>query len=312
MPADRNNHAFHVRHFISSDRGHSWKDKGALVASGMLADGSDARNVWSGSAARLGPTAFLFSHTGIRQPDAARPFIQSINVAPCNDLYANLEQAGQALICPIRDYTLLIQAGYYMAQFDQLGHASGEGSGPIMALRDPFVFPVGDSTIHIFFSAKVAPKTPAIGHATLSVQGRNVHLDQLLPPIALPDADTYTQAELPKIYYDEKRDLYYLLISACDRLYEGQADDEVHKQHRLYKSTALNGPWAPYHKAGSLLPGLDGLFGASLIKADFDTGEFTFIAPYTEMTDMPQQLTFAPPRTVNIYKDPAEIAEKFA
>lgn len=312
LPADRNKYAFHVRHFSSSDRGQSWRDLGAALQSGQLADNSDSRNIWSGSATRFGPSDFVFSHTGLSETDSDRPFVQSINALNTKDLFSELQQQRSALICPLRDYSELRQAGYYLAPPDQIGHADGEEGGPIMALRDPYTFVAANDMIHLFFSAKIAPKKPAIGHAILSLDKSEIKLEKLLEPIMLPDADIYTQAEVPKVFHDEKRDIYYLLISACDRLYEGQIDSEVTKVHRLYKATGLSGPWTPYRTAGSLLDNMNKLFGASLIEADFDSGDFTFIAPYTEMAEPHKQLSFAPVFTVNIYQTPNEIAEKRA
>jgi len=48
-PPDRNKHQFHIRHFVSLDQGNSWTDHGPVLQPGQIADGSDARNVWSGS-----------------------------------------------------------------------------------------------------------------------------------------------------------------------------------------------------------------------------------------------------------------------
>lgn len=306
-PEDRNNHAFHVRHFTSGNLGQTWRDKGQFAGSGRLSDGSDAHNVWSGSACQLDRSMYLFAHTGIRQPDSERPFVQSINASLAKNPESSPPKPMVALSCPIRDYDEIIGAGYYLGTREMIGHADGEDGGPILAWRDPFTFIDPEGGINLFFSAKTGPKTPAVAHATLALNDGKITINALHPPLALPDADDYTQAEVPKIYHDEKRDLYYLLVSSCDRLYEGQPDSEVHKEHRLYKATALDGPWAPYHAAGSVLPGLDGLFGASLIEANFDTGDFKFIAPYTEMVSEHKQLTFAPVRSVNIYTDPASI-----
>ena len=311
LPADRNNHSFHVRHFVSVNDGQSWRDYGPLVSAGALTDGTDARNIWSGSVTQIAPSQFLFCHTGIKAADKERPFLQSINAALSNtpDKFVPPETS---LICPERDYPRIREAGYYLDAPDRIGHKDGEENGPIMAWRDPFTFVSSDEDIHLFVSAKIDARTPAIGHALLGIHEDQVTAKRLLPPILLPDAHTYTQAEVPKVYHDHKRDLYYLLISSCNRLYEGQPDAEVKKEHRLYKATDLSGPWAPYHKAGSLLPDLDNLFGASLISADFDTGNFRFIAPYTEMASPQNQLTFSQVRSVNIYAPKAGLAEKLA
>lgn len=307
-PEDRNDHGFHVRHFVSANNGQTWTDKGGVAEAGRLADLSDTRNIWSGSVTALSSGRYLFAHTGISQPSPDRPFVQSLNANLTSGLGSKLGHQQSALSCASRDYEKIVAAGYYLGPEETLGSADGEDSGPILAWRDPYVFEDADGSIHMFHSAKLSPKIPAIGHAKLKVQGDNVSIDKLLPPLELPDADEYTQAEVPKIYHDAKRDLYYMLISACDRLYEGQPDKDVKKQHRLYKATSLCGPWVTYHKAGSLLPGLDGLFGGSVLDANFDTGDFTIVAPYTEMAAKHQQLSFAPLRRINIYEEPFEAA----
>ena len=89
-------------------------------------------------------------------------------------------------------------------------------------------------------------------------------IETLHPPITLPDGKSITQAEVPKIYYDADSEIYYCLISACDRLYEGQDDSEVSKTLRLYKAGDLRGPWYSYRVGSSLLPGLENMFGASI------------------------------------------------
>lgn len=49
LPADRNNVAFHVRHFHSRDGGRSWTDKGCLIAPRSGERLPDSRTIWSGS-----------------------------------------------------------------------------------------------------------------------------------------------------------------------------------------------------------------------------------------------------------------------
>ena len=310
-PGDRNDHRFHVRHFLSSNNGQSWHDLGPALLPESIPDSSDSRNVWSGSVTRLGPGVFLFAQTGIKQSAPERPFVQSVN-ASISSSPETVTTPERALLCPERDYDAIVGAGYYLSERSLLGHRDGEAHGPILAWRDPFTFLDTDGELHLFFSAKVDPKTPAIAHALLNLDNNLVSVKTLLDPITLPDSDAFTQAEVPKIYRDEKRDLYFLLISACNRLYEGQPDGEVAKQHRLYKATSLEGPWVPYRKAGSLLPNMEHLFGASIVDADFDSGTFTFIAPYTEMAAPGHRLTFAPLHTINIYEDEVDLTSRRA
>jgi len=301
-PHERNDYPFEIRHFVSDTHGESWTDKGALLAPGTAADGSDMRNVWSGSVLRRSSGQWLFGYTGIRDAGPDRNFLQTICLATGPDSSTVGRSVDKALSCPLRDYDDIIAAGYYLGPEARLGENDGEEGGPILAWRDPFVFQHPSGGWHIIWSAKVGPKTPAVAHATLIEKDGNFQIDKLLPPLTLPDADALTQAEVPRLYHDAKRDLYYLLISACNRLYEGQPDDEVSKLHRLYKSTSIDGPWLPYCGEGSLLPELPDLFGASLVSADFDTGDFGFLAPYTEMARPDLRLTFAPIKLLNIYK----------
>ncbi len=303
-PGDRNDHAFHVRHFTSQDSGGTWRDQGCFAQSGMVGDGSDRHSIWSGSVASLpGGNALVFAHTGIRKAGPRRPFIQSVNMIAASSPDAPLAGPKAALLCAERDYDLITAAGYYLGPRDMLGDQDGEEGGPILSWRDPFVFVGHDGTIHLFISAKTGPGTPAIAHAIIEESGGDFALDCLRPPIELPDSRLYTQAELPKVYHDRKNDLYYMLISTSNRLYEGQPDKEVSKDHRLFRAGSLAGPWAAYCETDSLLPDLGGLFGSSPIKTDFATGDFTLISPVTEMARPPSQLTFAPVRSVNIYSE---------
>lgn len=312
LPADRNQFPFHIRLFTSTDEGLSWSDCGAVLKPGGMADGSDRRNIWSGSVATLADGRVLFSYTGIRECSDDRSFLQTICVATGLTPNAISDCAHEALSDPDRDYDEIRACGYYLGPRETLGDNGGEQGGPILAWRDPFIHTAPDATLHMFWSAKTAPKIPSIAHAILKPDGDSFSIDRLLPPILLPDSQLFTQAEVPKIYHDVKGGLYYLLISACNRLYEGQPDNEVIKEHRLYKSASLKGPWQSYHRGDSLVPGLPDQFGASLISADFETGDFRILAPYTEMMEPPLQLTFPEVRPVNIYRKTQEGAQQSA
>ncbi len=311
-PNDRNQFAFHIRHFVSGNDARTWTDRGCVMQPGASQDGSDQRNIWSGSVAELADGRTLYAYTGIREAARQRTFLQSIclGIGPSPDTQEDVFE--QALSDPERDYEAIRAAGYYLGPQASLGQDDGEEGGPILAWRDPYVFIDSDAMIHLFWSAKAGPKTPAVAHATLRQDGTRFVLDQLHPPILLPDSQALTQAEVPKIYHDEKRGLYYLLIAACNRLYEGQPDHEVSKQHRLYKSTSLDGPWQLNRRETSLLPELSGLFGASIIDTDFETGDFRFLGPYTEMAPPAQQLSFSGARVINIYRALENEIEKTA
>ncbi len=302
----RNDYPFHIRHFQSRDQGQSWKDCGAVLSPNTPAktgqdDSFYNRNVWSGSATRLPDDTVLMGFTGLRAVDDQHLFLQTIGLATSTDGSAFDHIQAEPISCPRRDYDAIIAAGYYLGPKASLGSKDGEDGGPILAWRDPYVFIDTAQSIHCFWSAKISAKVGAIAHATLVKTKHGYAIETLHPPITLPDGKSITQAEVPKIYYDADSEIYYCLISACDRLYEGQDDSEVSKTLRLYKAGDLRGPWYSYRVGSSLLPGLENMFGASIIDTDFSTGVFKLIAPITEQAEPHQQLTFAPVQSLNIY-----------
>lgn len=301
LPDHRNNYPFHFRHFESFDHGNSWMDLGAVLRPSKDPNSYYSRNVWSGSATRLSDNRKLMGFTGLREVDNDHPFLQSIGIGISSDGMAFDSIQKEAISCPRRDYDDIIKAGYYLGPKEDLGHKDGEHGGPILAWRDPYIFIDKTGTIHCFWSAKISPKVGAIAHATLVETEAGFKIDKLHPPITLPDGDTITQAEVPKIYFDEHKAIYYCLVSACDRLNETQADEEVSKTLRLYKSSNLRGPWETYAKDTSILPNLPHMFGASIVDTNFLTGDIQLIAPVTERAHIDKQLSFAPIQTVNIY-----------
>jgi hypothetical protein len=298
MPGDRNNFPFHVRHFVSHDDGLSWSDLGTVAKPGLVADGADARNVWSGSVLRAPGGQWLYGFTGLRAGTADTKFIQTIFVAEGDLPDAVNRWPGEALSCPVRDYDAIRTAGYFLGPEQQLGWNTGEDGGPILAWRDPYLFYDEQGALNAVWAAKLAPTAPAVARASIRREGGEFIVDHLYAPITLPDAEQFTQAEVPKIYRDDATGVYYLLISACDRLYEGQPNAEVTMEMRLYKSETLDGPWRPFREAGSQLPELDGLFGASLTSVTGMDEKLIFLGPYTENAGPEKQLTFAAPVTV--------------
>lgn len=293
LPAERNDFTFHVRRFISLDAGGSWRDRGPVMQPGQVADGADGRNIWSGSTLRLDKETVAFGFTGVRDCGTRRRFLQTICVAIGTGAGRPGRMPETALSCPLRDYETIVSKGYYLGPRDTLGNNEGEDGGPIMAWRDPFLFSGPDGQLHAVWSAKLSPTIPAIAHARLERTGDRIGLVQLSAPIELPDAHLMTQAEVPKIYRDPASGDFLMMISACDRRYEGQSDRELTHVHRLYRSSDLNGPWAAYGHGGSSLPGLEGLFGASLVAHDVATGRFSVLGPHTENAGPKKQLTFA-------------------
>ena len=297
-PPERNDYMFHVRHFVSSDQGLSWRDKGAILCPGQVADGADARNVWSGSAHRLNNGRIAYAFTGIRERGADRSFLQTICVATGPDAFSVDTISPSPISCPERDYGSIVEKGYYLGPLSELGDNSGEDGGPIMAWRDPFLFEDDAGGLHAIWSAKIAATIPAIAHAKLKQIGDQILLDELSSPIELPDASCMTQAEVPKLYRDCVSGDWLLLVSACDRRYEGQPDRELTHYHRLYRSEDMLGPWQTISPESSKLYGLDGRFGGSIIAHDLVRGSFTILAPFTENAGPEKQLQFANPTEV--------------
>ncbi len=295
LPHDRNDYQFHIRHFIGTDNGQSWKDVGVFQTPGVTPNGYYDRNIWSGSALPLSENRIAFGFTGIREVAADRPFLQSIGLAISMDGMSAEHIQPEPLSCPLRDYDMITSLGYYLGPKDILGHNIGEEGGPILAWRDPFLFQVPDGSLQAVWSAKKSPTEGVMAHATLIETETGFEIETLHPPVSFKDSDLFTQAEVPKIYFDTKTTDYFCVLAACDRLYEGQNDYEVSKVTRLYRADSLKGPWAPYKKSGSRLPGLTHLFGGSIIEVDFSARVMTMLAPYTEMADDDIQLTFAPP-----------------
>jgi hypothetical protein len=299
-PADRNQYPFHIRHFTSTDDGKTWVDLGVFQTPCPNEQSFYSRNVWSGCVKPVSDTQKLVSFTGIRSLDPEHEFLQAIGLAQSDDGASITRIQNEALSCPRRDYDAIINAGYYLGPKDGLGANAGEEDGPIMAWRDPFIFVDENDEIQLFWSAKTAPKEGAIAHACLKAVKNGFAIKELHPPMRLPDGQSITQAEVPNIIYNKQDREYYLLISACDRLHEQQADHQVSKTLRLYKSKALRGPWAPYRQSGSILTGLEHCFGASILDADFKNGRLRLACPLTERAAPDTQLSFAPVQTIII------------
>ncbi|MFN7055656.1 hypothetical protein [Hyphomonas sp.] len=305
--AERNNYPFHIRHFTSRDGGTSWQDEGAFLTPQTSGDGAFERNVWSGCMLARTEGEWLCGFTGLRALTPERPFLQTICLGQSHDGFRLDTLPAAALSCPIRDYDAIREAGYYLPAADTLGAAEGEEGGPILAWRDPFIVAGSAGTLEVFWSAKMAPARSAVAHATVVRDGEDYVVETLHPPMTLPDDTAFTQAEVPKLYFDAAQKTWYLLISACDRLSEEQPADEVTKELRLYKSSSMRGPWTGAFAGGaSRIPGTGFLFGASILSANFSAGQFTLIGPYTEYAPADKQLTFAPRHVIDLPREGAE------
>ena len=292
-PNERNEYSFHIRLFVSSDDGNSWMDQGAVFGPKNQFDDSDSSNIWSGSVFENSDT-IIMAYTGLREISDSREFLQTICLAHTIGRKPNFVVSQPALSDPLRDYEDIVSSGYYLGQKDSLGASEGEDSGPILAWRDPYLFEEEDGVLYAFWSAKIGKKTPAIAWASLETSSDGLRLGKLRPPILLPVSHSVTQLELPKLYKDRRKQMYYCLVSACDRLTEGQPDGEISKEVHLFRSKDLQGDWEPYDGKSSLLSDFGQVFGASLVSIDYEAGTANLIAPYTEQAEADVQLSFPP------------------
>lgn len=145
---------------------------------------------------------------------------------------------------------------------------------------------------------KVSPTTSALVRAELKKDGALYKINKLFPPMTVPDGKEFTQLELPKVLHDKEKGFYYLIISSCNRLYEGQLDQEVDKAVRIYKSNSIDGPW---DVLGGKILDSQNLFGPTVLKTDFKNNRLLCIAPYTDAAEDDLSLTFSP--VFNLYLD---------
>ncbi len=272
----RNEHPFHIHHFVSRDGGASWHDEGIFLRRGASA--FDARSIWSGSITVAPDGDKLMAYTGIAEHGAHRPFVQSMAIARTRDGQRPDYLPQQPVSCPVRDREHILSAGYYLGPADSLGDKNGEEGGPILAWRDPFLWLDQHQRWHMFWSAKSSPTQGVIGHALLRVEGADFHIDDLYPPIFLPQND-YTQIELPKIYFDQSRDCFYLLAANCNRLNESQPANQTNRHTCLYRSNRLEDGWQPCFGNDGIVPDSEGTYGVSVIKEDFAQDRLLCIAP---------------------------------
>ena len=90
------------------------------------------------------------------------------------------------------------------------------------------------------------------------------------------------------------------MISSCNRLHEQQPDEEITKGLRLYRSKSVTGPWETVFDHGSLIHGIEHLFGASFVDRETSGHKVKLIAPYTVKIGGNRSMTFAPIQTVSL------------
>lgn len=303
-PAKRNERPFHVRHFVSRDSGKTWMDAGCFQVPRIGSSFFDSRTIWSGSIAPLPDGSKLVAYTGVREKGPDLTFQQAIGLALSRDGRNADHKYDEPLSCCYRDWQAITDLGYYLDDKSSLGNRQGEAGGPILGWRDPFIF-IEDETIHLFWGAKIGGRQSALAQATISENGTGFEVSELFEPVTVPDGHEFTQLELPKVLHDQANGRYYLLVSTCNRLYEGQTDAEVDKKVRLYSSSSLHGPWMPDGKDGSVILRDDShMFGLTVLNADFARGELRCVAPYTDAADGEKSLTISEPFAIEL-KRPA-------
>ncbi|MEM5566687.1 hypothetical protein WNY78_16315 [Psychroserpens sp. AS72] len=296
-PNDRNDFPFHIRHFTSVDNGVSWKDQGCFL---NIKDTSkhNFKTIWSGSVKLMPNGKKLVAYTGLENIDSNHCFLQSIALGISEDGYTVNHIDDEVLSSPLRDWKSITERGYYIDVVDHLGSNNGEEDGPILSWRDPFVFYDKNEKLNLFWAAKTHPRTGAMARVTLKPKGEFFEIEELHPPVTVPDIGEFTQIEVPKIVYDDVQDKYYLVIASCNRLYENQPDSEINKAVRVYASKCIDGPW---ESLGDKILSKECLFGVTILKTDFKNNRLLCIAPYTEAASNNLMLTFAP--TFYIYLD---------
>jgi len=291
QPIERNNFPFHIRHFTSENNGKSWKDEGCFLETKPWSNKHNFYTIWSGSIETLPDGKKLVAFTALEKVDSNHPFLQNIAIATSNDGYGVDQILDIALSSPRKNWQEITDMGYYLDVPEKLGHSAGENGGPILAWRDPFIFLGKNEEINLFWGGKVSSKKGALVRAILVKSGTTYKIAKLCPPVTVPDGNEFTQLELPKILFDKDKKRYYLIISTCNRLYEGQLDEEVDKGVRIYQSKTINGPW---ETLGEKILGSQKLFGLTVLKADFKHNRLLCIAPYTDAANENLRLTFSP------------------
>lgn len=155
QPIDRNEFPFHIRHFISKNNGINWKDEGCILSTEMWSESFNYHTIWSGSISALPDGKKLVAFTALEEVDEDHRFLQNIALAISDDGYTIDQILDLGLSSPRKDWELITKKGYYLDEPQNLGSNNGEGGGPILAWRDPFVFVDRDDKINLFWGGKV-------------------------------------------------------------------------------------------------------------------------------------------------------------
>ena len=291
-PDQRNQYAFHIHHFTSSNEGQTWVDAGTFQHPAEAKDRFDSGNVWSGSIWLTQDGLPWSAYTGIAQREGEHPFLQTIAVIEAESTHSVGNDLPQVALCPVRDHAHATAMGYGLSNKEDLGHRAGEADGNILAWRDPFIFEF-DNSLYMAFAAKNTSGKPAVGIGKFSDKTPSSQCE-LIHPMTLPDIDDYGQLEVPKLYPLASGD-WLLLCATTDRRSEQQPATDVSTQIRLYLAPTPLGPWRTAGKASSILGNADHLFGATLIDvAESATDKLWLMAPFTMGCGDERALTFAP------------------
>ena len=297
---ERNHFQFHIRHFSSSDFGKIWRDEGTFQEANKAFDGHEAGNIWSGSTYPLNDGRVLSFYTGILHSTQEYPYRQTIGCCIASSDSSTKGATRNVLSNAYKDYRKITAKGYFFSPRESLGHIDGESGGPITTWRDPYVYrqpnQSQEAEFKMVWAAKLDATTACIAAGLVEVSGTDIVVKELLSPMLVPDSKEFTQLEVPKIYWDQACQRFYLLCATTNRVSESQSEEEVNKVIRLYFSDSDTGPWIPAGNKSSILQGVKNQFGMTFLQTHGDS--IVAIAPYTEVAGE-LGLSFAPVVEIN-------------
>lgn len=264
-----------IQHFVSTDQGESFTDKGTVVDTSRENDDFDSYNIWSGCAYELKDGRVISLYTGLSSPTKSlsgnrKYTLQSIGAAISEDGGKTFTKESEPIISPTRDYELLKDLGYYLGPKESLGEID-DPDGTFMCLRDPELFIEG-TTIHMLFACKVSCEDVSsgikngVGHVIIK-DFDNLGSIEIMKPLFVAEETDYNQLELPGLIKHDSR--YFLIVSTTNLEYIGQADTDVEKTVRIFVTDHLeNGVWQPFGDEGEHIfidSKKDGIYGPKIV-----------------------------------------------
>ena len=155
---------------------------------------------------------------------------------------------------------------YYLDSVVEFRSNLAEENDPLTSWLDSFIFHDKDDKLNLFWATKMVPRQSAMGQVTLKSNGNSFSIEELYPPITVPDGNEFRQLEVPKVVYYNDNNQYYLIISSCNRLFENQPDSEITKEVRLYILKYIDGPW---ESLGDKILAKENLFSVTVLNSDF-------------------------------------------